>query len=63
MSTQDDARPDDVDEADYAEQHVFADGTEDDGEVRPDLDREDEADVADLQEQAIPAPADDDDRR
>jgi hypothetical protein len=63
MTTQDEQVPDGVPEADYVEQHTFADSTQDDGEAVPDLDVEAEADVADLQDQSLPAPVDDDDRR
>ncbi|WP_426560569.1 hypothetical protein ACPPVT_12175 [Angustibacter sp. McL0619] len=63
MTTQDEQVPDGVPEADYVEQHTFADGTDDEGDLVPDLDREDDADVADLQDQSTPAPVDDDERR
>jgi hypothetical protein len=63
MSTQDEHLPDDVPEADYLEQQAPADGSDDEPDLMPDLDREDDADVADLQAQATPAPDDDDDRR
>lgn len=65
MTTPDDARPDDVPEADFAEQHQLADGADDgavsDAAAAVDLDAE--ADPADVQEQHTPAPVDDDERR
>ncbi len=63
MTTQEpDAKPDDVPEGDYAEQHQLADGADDaDTEAVPDIDLDTEADPADVQEQSTPVPVDDDD--
>jgi hypothetical protein len=63
MTTQDEQPPDGVPEADFLEQHTFADGEEDGAALVPDLDLDGEADPADLQEQLTPVPLDDDDRR
>lgn len=54
--------PDDVPEADFAEQHQLADGdTDDHGDAVPDVDLDTEANLADVQEQATPVPVDDED--
>ncbi len=65
MTTAEGSRPDDVPEADFAEQHQLADGADDGdaSDAAAAVDPDAEADPADVQEQHTPAPVDDDDRR